>query len=186
LGIYNNGTNKLTYTIRATLPDSDLLLSSGQPLRMSLSLMAPPHGVLLNWNSVVGERYFVQFTPSIAAPITWTNLGLVVASTPLTTFEVLPVPPNGGFFRVIQVYSPQPILHIESVPTNSVRLYWSVVYQGYALQYKNGILGPWSNLTTTPFPPYPSYPPAVQEGLDWAAYDKANNAVPKFYRLQLR
>jgi hypothetical protein len=61
-----------------------------------------------------------------------------------------------------------------------------VVYQGYVLQYKNGILGPWSNLTTTPFPPYPPYPPAVQEGLDWAAYDKANNAVPKFYRLQLQ
>jgi hypothetical protein len=64
-----------------------------------------------------------------------------------------------------------------------VRLFWSTAYLGFRLQYKNGITGFWSNLTTTPFPPYPPYPPAVQEGLNWAAYDRVNLTVPKFYRL---
>ena len=153
---------------------------------MALTPMTPPHGLLLSWNSVIGERYFVQYTPSIAAPIIWTNLGSVVATTPLTTFEVLPVPANGGFFRVLQLFDFQPILHIQNVATNVVRLYWSTAYVGYSLQYKNGIVGPWQDLTTTPPSPYPPYPPAVQEGLNWAAYDRLDTLVPKFYRLILK
>ena len=181
LGVYNNQTNNVAYTIRATLPDSDRLLTSATPPHVvSLAYMAPPHGLLISWNSVVGERYFVQYSADFA---TWVNVGSVVATTPLTTFELLPVPPSGGGYRILQVYSFQPILHIEQVPTNSVRLWWSTAYQGYTLEYVNNILGIWTNLTTTPPSPYPAYPPAVQEGLQWAAYDTATNAVPKFYRL---
>ena len=39
LGVYNNEQTNLTYTIRATLPDYQGLLTSGQPLRLGLTVL---------------------------------------------------------------------------------------------------------------------------------------------------
>ena len=100
---------------------------------------------MLSWNSVEGEQYFVQYTASIAAPVTWTNVGSVVATTPLTTFEVLPVPSGPAFYRVVQVVSSQPTLYIQLWPTNQVRLSWSTAYQGYTLQSAPSLVGPWAS-----------------------------------------
>lgn len=144
--------------------------------------MASPHGLLLSWNSVIGERYFVQHTPSLASPVIWTNVGNVVATTPLTTFEITPAP-TVGYYRIVQVYSIEPVLVAQPWPTNMFRLSWSAAFPDYILQYRLGFFGPWSNLVTHPNPPYPSYPPPIQEGNELAAYDMATNAVPKFYRL---
>ena len=116
LGVYNNELSNVAYTIRAVLPDSDGLLVSAQPLQPALTPLNPPHGLLLSWNSVEGERYFVQYTASIAAPVTWTNIGFVIATTPLTTFEVLPVPSGRAFYRIVQVFSSRPMLHIQLWP----------------------------------------------------------------------
>src|ERR1019366_1315755 len=118
LGVYNNELTNVAYTIRAVLPNRDGILVSGQPLRMALTPLSAPHGLLLSWNSVEGEHYFVQYTPSIVAPVLWTNVGFVVATTPLTTFEVLPVPKGQAFYRVVQVASFQPKLFIQLWPTN--------------------------------------------------------------------
>jgi hypothetical protein len=184
LGVYNNNQANIAYTIRAVLPDRDQLLPSAQPLQLTVASLAPPHGLLLSWNSVIGERYFVQYTPNCSnAPVVWTNLSAVVATTPLTTFEVIPVPPDVGCYQVAQINNLRPILRIRMVPTNSVRLSWALEFADYSLQYKLGLFGSWSNLTTTPFAPYPPYPPAVVEANEWAAYDIVTNSVPKFYRL---
>lgn len=183
LGVYNNEQASVGYTIRAVLPDGHSLLQSAKPPALiSIVTLAPPHGLLLSWNSVVGERYIVQYTPAIATPTIWTNLGTVLATTPLSTFEVLPVP-DGGIYRIVQVYSVRPTLAIQTVPTNVVRLSWSVAFYDFRLQYKLGLMGTWTDLTTTPPAPYPFYPPPVPEGNELAAYDVATNSVPKFYRL---
>ena len=134
LGVYNNELTNVAYTIRAVLPDTNGLLVSAQPLELALTPLNPPHGLLLSWNSVVGERYFVQYTASIAAPVTWTNIGFVIATTPLTTFEVLPVPNGPPFTGSSRCSSSQPTLHIQLWPTNQVRLSWSTAYPGYTLQ----------------------------------------------------
>ena len=149
LGVYNNELFNVAYTIRAVLPDNNGLLVSAQPLRMALTPLNPPHGLLLSWNSVEGEHYFVQYTASIAAPVTWTNIGFVTATTPLTTFEVLPVPSAPAFFRIVQVFSSQPRLNIQLWPTNQVRLSWSTAYPGYTLQSKLGLFGTWANAGLT-------------------------------------
>ena len=102
LGLFNNEQTNVSYTIRAVLPGTNGLLVSGQPFLVSITPPAPPRGLVLSWNSVVGERYFVQSTPSLAAPAIWTNLTSIVATNPLTTFEVLPVPTGSSFYRVLQ------------------------------------------------------------------------------------
>ena len=182
LGVYNREQGNLTYTIRASLPTASGLLASPQPLVLFTNSLTPPQGLLLTWNSIIGERYFVQHTPSLASPVVWTNVGNVVATTPLTTYEVIPAP-TLGYFRIVQVYSIEPVLVAQAWPTNMFRLSWSAAFPDYILQYRFGFFGPWSNLVTHPNPPYPSYPPPVQEGNDLAAYDMATNTVPKFYRL---
>jgi subtilisin-like proprotein convertase family protein len=172
LGVYNNELTNVTYTIRAVLPNSDRLLLSGQPFRLALTPLSLPHGLLLSWNSVEGEHYFVQYTPSIVAPIMWTNIGFVVATTPLTTFEVLLVPAAPSFYRVVQVFSGLPILHIQLLPGNQVRLSWSTAYPGYTLQSKLGLLGSWA----------PAGLPVNVVGTEYVAFDTIG-PVPKYYRL---
>ena len=56
LGIYNNESTNVAYTIRAVTPTNGLLLSA-LPLNMTLSPLAPPRGTLVQWNGVVGEIY---------------------------------------------------------------------------------------------------------------------------------
>ena len=172
LGVYNNELFNVAYTVRAILPNSEGLLISGQPLRMSLTPLSPPHGLLISWNSVAGEHYFVQYATGIAAPITWTTVGYVVATTPLTTFEVLPVPTGTAFYRVVQVFSSQPKLNIQFWPTNQVRLSWSTAYPGYTLQSRTGLFGAWANAGL----------PVTVVGNEYVVFD-AIAVAPKYYRL---
>jgi hypothetical protein len=169
LGVYNHDLTNVSYTIRAVLPDDDGLLVSGQPLSSSHTLLAAPRGYLLSWNSVVGERYIVQYYVSISAMPT--NIASVTATTPLTTFEVLPVPTTGNF-QIVQVFSYQPVLAIEFWTGNQVRISWSTAYPGYTLQSKLGLFGVWA----------PAGLPVTVVGNRYVAYDTIG-AVPKYYRL---
>jgi subtilisin-like proprotein convertase family protein len=175
LGVYNNELTNVAYTIRATLPTTNGLLLSAQPPNLSFTALNPPHGLLISWNSVVGEQYFVQYTASVAAPVTWTNLGLVVATTPLTTFEVLPVPGGVAYYRVIQIPAvtlSQPKLQIQLWPPNQVRISWSTAFPGYTLQSELGLSGSWANAGL----------PVTVVGTEFVAFDTID-AVPKYYRL---
>ncbi len=172
LGVYNNELSNVTYTIRAVLPNRDRLLLSAQPQAMRQTPLSAPHGLLLSWNSVAGESYLVQYTASLATPIVWTNIGFVVATTPLTTFEVLPVPNLPAFYQVVQVFSDRPMLHIELWSTNQVRLSWSTVYPGYTLQSEIGLTGTWADAGL----------PVNLVGNEYVAFDTIG-PEPKYYRL---
>jgi hypothetical protein len=174
LGVYNNEQANVAYTIRGVLPDTNGLLLSGQPLLLvSITLLAPPHGLQLSWNSVVGERYLVESTPSLVAPAIWTNLASIVATAPLTTFEVLPVPTGAAFYRVVQGFPSEPLmLSIQPWTGNQVRLSWSTLFPGYTLQSKLGLSGTWGNAELT----------VTTVGPDFVAFDTIGTG-PKFYRL---
>jgi subtilisin-like proprotein convertase family protein len=172
LGVYNNELSNVAYTIRAVLPNNQGLLVSVQPLKLAFTPLNPPHGLLLSWNSVEGERYFVQYTASIAAPVIWTNIGFVIATTPLTTFEVLPAPTGPAFFRIVQVFSYQPTLNIQLWTGNQVRLSWSTAYPGYTLQSELGLFGTWVNAGLA----------VTVVGNEYVAFDTIG-PVPKYYRL---
>ena len=172
LGVYNNERSNVAYTIRAALPDNFGLLASAQPLRVAVTPLNPPHGLLLSWNSVEGESYFVQYTANIAAPVAWSNLGFVTATTPLTTFEVLPMPSAPAFFRIVQVFAFYPTLYIRVAPPNQVRLSWSSAYLGYTLQSKANLFGPWANAGL----------PVATVGSEYVAFDTIGPG-PKYYRL---
>ena len=172
LGVYNNEPVNTAYTIRAVLPDNNGQLASAQQLNMSFTALNPPHGLLISWNSVVGDQYFVQYTASVAAPVTWTNVGVVVATTPLTTFEVLPVPSGVGYYRIVTAFSSQPVLHIQLWPPNQVRISWSTAYPGYTLQSEIGLTGTWANAGL----------PVNVVGTEFVAFDTIG-PVPKYYRL---
>ena len=172
LGVYNHEQFNVTYSIRAVLPDLDGLLVSARKIHTALTPLSPPHGLLLSWNSVEGEHYIVQYTSSLSLVTTWTNIGYVTATTPLTTFEILPVPTGKAFYRVVQVYSPEPRLTIQFWPGNQVRISWSTAFPGYTLQSKTGLVGTWVNAGLT----------VTVVGDEYVAFDTIG-AVPKFYRL---
>ena len=172
LGVYNNQASNVAYTIRAVLPNRDGLLLSAQPQQMASTPLNPPHGLLLSWNSVEGERYIVQYTGSIVTPISWTNIGFVMATTPLTTFEVLPVPSGRAYYRVVQVYAAQPRLNIDLWTGNQVRLSWSTAFPGFTLQSELGLTGTWANSGLA----------VTMVGKEYVAFDTIG-PVQKYYRL---
>ena len=97
----------------------------------------------------------------------------MVATTPLTTFEVLPVPNAPASYRIVQVVSSsQPTLHIQLWPTNEVRISWSTAYPGYTLQSETGLTGTWANAGL----------PVTAVGAEFVAFDTIGS-VPKYYRL---
>jgi hypothetical protein len=183
LGVYNNEPVNVAYTIRAVLPDSEGLLASAQPIvppRPRITFLAPPRGLMLSWDSVVGERYIIQYTPTMGStPVPWVQIGAVTATTTLTTFEVSPAPTDEAYFRVYQVLNLQPTLKIRLTSTNTVRISWSTAYLGYTLESKvGGLFGPWSNFVFLP----PATGVAV-EGNEYVVYDTIGN-VPEYYRLK--
>ena len=174
LGIFNNESTNLTYTIRAVSPTNDLLVSA-QPIVVTNSVIGPnPRGVLLQWNAVEGESYEIEFTPVIF-PATWTVIGRVQATTPCATF-LAPIPSSGlGFYRIRQVVTllkPPLLLHIQMVPGGLVRISWPLAYPGYTLQSATGVLGPWN----------PVLLPVTIEDVEYVVYDP-RGAGPLFYRL---
>jgi hypothetical protein len=142
LGVYNNELTNVAYTIRAALPNSDGLLLSAQPVVTHQTVVNGNY--LLTWNSVIGEHYYVQYSSGFNGP--WTNIAFVTATTPLTTYEVMPSQALSGTFRVIQVFYDVPTLHIQIWTNDQVRISWSVAYPGYTLQYETSSGGPWTDI----------------------------------------
>jgi hypothetical protein len=108
--------------------------------------MAPPHGLLLQWNSVIGEGYEVEHSTDL---VTWTPISFIRATTPLTTYEITPLLPGSHFYRVIHASAfvgPGPTLLIQFAPPNQLRLSWSTNYPGEILQSSPSFNGPWSNV----------------------------------------
>jgi hypothetical protein len=176
LGVYNNELFNVAYSIRAALPNTNGMLISGQPIQFTATPLSPPHGLLISWNSVAGEAYYVQYSPSVTPPVTWTSLGYVVATTPLTTFEVLPVPSGTAFYQIVQVIPTQPtslpILQIQLAATNQVRLSWSTAFPGFTLQSELGLTATWVNAGLQ----------VNVVGNEFVAFDTIG-PVPKYYRL---
>jgi hypothetical protein len=96
----------------------------------------------------------------------------VVATTPLTTFEVLPVPSGPANYRIVQVFSSQPTLNIQLWPTNQVRLSWPTAFTGFTLQSAPGLFGPWTSAGLT----------VTVVGNEFVAFDTIGPG-PKYYRL---
>jgi subtilisin-like proprotein convertase family protein len=170
LGVYNNESTNVAYTIRAVTSTNGLLISA-LPLNMTLTPLTPPRGNLIQWNGVVGEHYYIQTSTTLFPPA-WTIVGTNVATTPCPTFE-LPAG-TGGFVQVLQFAPPSvlPQLMIQRWPGNLVRISWPTTSFGFTLQYSTSLTGPWATLQV----------PVAIEGSEFVVYDTVG-AIPKFYRL---
>jgi concanavalin A-like lectin/glucanase superfamily protein len=172
LGVYNNETTNVAYTIRATMPSTNGLLVSALPIIITLSPLPATNGNLIQWDSVVGETYFIRFSRSLFPP-DWMIIGTVLATTPCSTFVV---PSASGFAQVIQGNPnnviAQPVLTIQLLPPNQVRISWSTAFPGYTLQSAPSPLGPWMNAGLA----------VLNLGSEYVAIDTIG-ASPKFYRL---
>ncbi|HEV2210049.1 MAG TPA: LamG-like jellyroll fold domain-containing protein [Verrucomicrobiae bacterium] len=146
LGVINNESVPVAYTLRATTPTNGLLLSA-QPLQETLTALRPPQGLLFQWNSVLGELYIVQHSTDLR---NWQDLsGFIRATTPLSTYQILPVPTTGShFYRVVQVseFSGAVTLTVQPWPGNQLRLSWSTNFPGETLQSSFSPQGPWQNV----------------------------------------
>jgi hypothetical protein len=180
LGVFNNETNNVTYTIRATVPDTNRFLVSAQPFNLTAAPLLPgTRGLLLSWHGVEGETYLIQFSPSLLPPV-WSDLATVVATTPFPTYEVYP--PAAAFYRIVQVsnrFILRPTLTINLSSINCpppappcVRISWPTSFTGFVLQSETSFLGPWVNVPQ----------PVFIEGNEFVVYDTIGPA-PKFYRL---
>ena len=105
LGVYNNESSNVAYTIRAVLPNTNGLLLSAQPQQIQHAA-EPAARSVAELELRRGRALYRPIHGQHRDADLWTNIGFVVATTPLTTFEVLPVPSGRAYYRVVQVYRP--------------------------------------------------------------------------------
>jgi hypothetical protein len=174
VGIYNNESTNVAYSLRAIVSSNGLLQSIQEPPAPTFLPLPGGQGVLVSWYSVEGEYYEVQ---SLIGPGNWQTLpgGLVLATTPLSTF-LIPTPGGTiGTYRVIHLSSlnlPLAPLQIQLWTNNQVRIYWSSVFPNGILQYANSPLGPWFNANL----------PVTLVGAQYVVFDIIRPA-PRYYRL---
>jgi subtilisin-like proprotein convertase family protein len=177
LGVYNNETNRLSYTLRASTNDLTRMLKSGQPLNVSI-LSIRGLGPLIGWNAIEGENYQVQFANTLLQPIPWKKLVTVEATTPFATYQV-PVPARGlGFYRVVQVQPPPlppPPITVRQINATQLRVSWPTSYPGLLLQYAVGQSEVWFDWDAIASP-------IVVIGNEYVTIDTIGT-VPKYYRL---
>jgi len=107
LGVPNNETTNVTFTIHAVVATNGMLISA-IPINVGVSLST--NGLTFTWPTVSGETYQVQDTTDLGAnPIVWNVLATVSNAPPeLGSFvdtNSLSSPPY-LFFRIIQVPTP--------------------------------------------------------------------------------
>lgn len=117
LGVPNNDTNPVAFTIRAITNDVFGMLVSARPIRLAMAPPQPPapplagHGPLIEWNAVEGEHYQVLVATNLVPPVVWrvmpsgSNLTFQ-ATTPCMSFELPVFTNSASFFRVRQVPPP--------------------------------------------------------------------------------
>ncbi len=169
LGIYNNESTNVAYTLRAVVSSGGMLLSA-QALVYSFTPLAPPlAGLLMQWNSIIGEYYAIESAP-LAGTTNWIAHDIVQATTPLSTYVV-----PDQTYRARQI-SPNEVLHapltIKLWTNGLVRLSWPTSFPGKTLQYALSLGGPWANVNR----------PVVIEGNEFVVYDVIGSAR-RFYRL---
>jgi subtilisin-like proprotein convertase family protein len=175
VGIYNNQTANLGYTLRATISSNGILQSIQEPPVPSVLALPAGKGVLISWYSIEGEYYQVQ--SSLPNPVNWQPVpgGLIHATTPLTTFIVQGAAGNLDIYRIVHL-SPRNLptapLQIQLWTNNQVRISWSITYPNAILQYANSPFGPWFDANL----------PATLVGAEYIVFDNIREA-PRYYRL---
>jgi subtilisin-like proprotein convertase family protein len=177
LGVINRDEGPLSYTIRAATTNTESLLLSGQPIQARITPVSGK-GPLLSWNSVEGEKYYVQFTTSLRRPVQWTNLATITATTRFATYQV-PVQRQGlGFYRIVQVIVPNqpvpPTITVQQAGLTQIRIAWPAEYEDYRLQYTEDFVS-WYNWPT-------ATNPIFRIGNEWVTFDDIG-PQPRFYRL---
>ncbi|MDB6018821.1 MAG: Peptidase and in kexin sedolisin [Pedosphaera sp.] len=105
LGVPNNESSNVTYTIRATVSTNGILMSV---LPITVTVTRPPpgatNGPTLTWTTVPGEKYVIQTSTNLLSAV-WTPIVTNTASGSTTIF-VDPTPIAGIpllFYRIVQV-----------------------------------------------------------------------------------
>jgi subtilisin-like proprotein convertase family protein len=165
VGVYNNESTNVGYTVRATYPDGVGMLNTALPLMLKITPAAGPHGIVLEWNSIPGEHYYIEYSPNVLPP-TFTSFPIaqpIVATTTLTAVELPIGTSQKGFFRVRHEsrLSMVPPLSIQMMSDGRLRISWSAAFPDMMVQTTGSIVGtPWVNANL----------PIVQEGAEFAVY----------------
>jgi hypothetical protein len=85
-----------------TTPNTPIVAGAGQPAPLAAPQIARPGNLRLNWQSVPGVPYQLQFKNQVDAP-SWSNLDLTLIATSTNTLADIPMVGTAGFYRVIQV-----------------------------------------------------------------------------------
>jgi hypothetical protein len=175
VGVYNNESANVAYSLHAIVSSNGLLNSIQEPPTPTITPLSAGKGVLLSWYSVVGEYYQVQ--SSAPSPVDFQPVqgGLLRATTPLTTFLVSGAAGTMDIFRIVHISElnlPGGQLQIQLWTNNQVRISWSSAIVGGILQYADSPFGPWFNANL----------PVTLVGPQFVVFDTIG-PIPRYYRL---
>ena len=85
-----------------TTPNTPIVAGAGQPAPLAAPQIARPGNLRLNWQSVPGVPYQVQFKNQLDAP-SWSNLDLTIIASATNALADVPIVGTARFYRVIQV-----------------------------------------------------------------------------------
>jgi subtilisin-like proprotein convertase family protein len=107
LGVPNNDSVNVTYTIRAVVSTNGLLISD-VPINVTVGLPAPGSGLgpTLSFPTVVGEMYDIEYSTDLVNWIIITPPSPITASGETTTIQDPSAVSGSRFYRIIQVPSP--------------------------------------------------------------------------------
>ena len=178
VGVYNNESTNVGYTVEASVTDASGRLNTALPLMITIVHAAGPHGVILEWNSIPGEVYIIEHAPNGFPPI-WEPLATaqpIVATTTLTAVE-LPIGASGSdYYRIWHVARSAalvPPMSIRLQPDGQVRVSWPTSFGQFVVQSTTDLSsGLWLNTNVE----------IVQEGSEFAFYFPVGPGQ-RFFRL---
>jgi subtilisin-like proprotein convertase family protein len=102
LGVPNQSSNPINYTIRAVLPTNGLLVS-GLPINTAAS-QSGSSNVVLNWGPTVpGEKYEIRTNSSLITTNWGVLTDIIAVGTSTTVTNPMPTGTPSLFYRVVQV-----------------------------------------------------------------------------------
>jgi hypothetical protein len=152
LGVPNNDSSNVTFTIHAVVETNGLLISK-VPIRVGVTVtnVTGTNYLTFTWPTIPGETYEVQDSTDLT---TWTTIAVITATGPTISYTD-PRPINSApqrFYKIVQVVASSVTIKvaISLSPGPSITLTWNSIINGNYEVDSSSDLATWTPLTVPP------------------------------------